>query len=68
MEKIKEILKKKSKPLEKSENIPELDRRGFFKKTGAISAIAAASVIAPNTLRASQDDPNIMHHPDWGQS
>jgi sulfane dehydrogenase subunit SoxC len=68
VEKIKEILKKKSKPLEKSENIPELDRRGFFKKTGAISAIAAASVIAPNTLRASQDDPNIIHHPDWGQS
>jgi sulfane dehydrogenase subunit SoxC len=44
-----------------------LSRRDFFKKTGAISTVAAASVIAPTTIKA-EDDPAIMHHPKWGQS
>ncbi|MEA3552782.1 MAG: sulfite dehydrogenase [Campylobacterota bacterium] len=49
-----------------------LSRRDFFKKTGAVSAVAAASVIAPSTVKASaaagEGDPAIMHHPKWGQS
>lgn len=50
-----------------------MSRRDFFKKTGAVSAVAAASVIAPSVANASgggtsADDPAIMHHPKWGQS
>jgi len=44
-----------------------LSRRDFFKKTGAVSAVAAASVIAPTVVKA-EDDHAIMHHPKWGQS
>jgi sulfane dehydrogenase subunit SoxC len=44
-----------------------LSRRDFFKKTGAISAVAAASVISPTVVKA-EDDHAIMHHPKWGQS
>jgi sulfane dehydrogenase subunit SoxC len=65
MEKLKKILKKNSKSTSKSE-IVGLDRREFFKKTGAFSAVAAASVMTPSALKA--DDPAIMHHPKWGQS
>jgi len=68
VEKLKNILKKNSNPKAKNDEVIELDRRDFFRKTGAMSAIAAASVVAPGTLRASDDDPNIMHHPEWGQS
>ncbi len=41
-------------------------RRDFFKKTAAysVSAIAAASVLAPAKLLA--DDENITHHTKWG--
>ncbi|MEA3288751.1 MAG: sulfite dehydrogenase [Campylobacterota bacterium] len=49
----------------------QISRRDFFKKTGAVSAVAAASVIAPSAVRASaagEGDPAIMHHPKWGQS
>lgn len=44
-----------------------ISRRDFFKKTGAASAVAAASIIAPSTLKA-EDDHAIIHHPKWGQS
>jgi len=44
-----------------------LSRRDFFKKTGAVSAVAAASVVAPIVVKAD-DDHAIMHHPKWGQS
>ena len=42
-------------------------RRDFFKKTAAysVSAIAAAAVLAPQTLLA-EDDHNIVHHTKWG--
>ncbi|MCF6310666.1 MAG: sulfite dehydrogenase [Sulfurimonas sp.] len=41
-------------------------RRDFFKKTAAysVSAIAAASILAPAKLLA--DDENIIHHTKWG--
>ena len=41
-------------------------RRDFFKKTAAysVSAIAAASILAPAKLLA--DDENIVHHVKWG--
>jgi sulfane dehydrogenase subunit SoxC len=41
-------------------------RRDFFKKTAAysVSAIAAASILAPAKLSA--DDYNIIHHTEWG--
>jgi len=41
-------------------------RRDFFKKTAAysVSAIAAASIMAPAKLEA--DDHNIIHHVKWG--
>ena len=67
MEKLKKILKKNSKSISDGKT-EGLDRRGFFKKTGAFSAIAAASVMAPSALKAAEDDPAIMHHPQWGQS
>lgn len=66
MEKIRKILKKSSSDVKNDDKVV-LNRRDFFKKTGAFSAIAAASVVAPATLKA-QDDPAIMHHPKWGQS
>ena len=42
-------------------------RRDFFKKTAAysVSAITAASILAPATLSA-EDDHNIIHHTEWG--
>ncbi|MEA2091094.1 MAG: sulfite dehydrogenase [Campylobacterota bacterium] len=43
-------------------------RRDFFKRAGAVSAVAAASIISPAVARASEDDHAIMHHPKWGQS
>ena len=48
-------------------NSKGLSRRDFFKKTGAVSAVAAASVIVPTVVKA-EDDHAIMHHPKWGQS
>jgi sulfane dehydrogenase subunit SoxC len=39
-------------------------RRGFLKKTAALSVSAVAST----SLLASEDDHAIMHHPKWGQS
>ena len=41
-------------------------RRDFFKKTAvySVSAIAAASIMAPAKLEA--DDHNITHHVKWG--
>ncbi len=48
------------------EELTSVSRRDFFKKTASISAVAAASVIAPGTLLA--DDENIMHHVKWGTS
>ena len=49
----------------KTEESTSVSRRDFFKRTASMSAVAAASIIAPGTLLA-QDDPNIMHHPKWG--
>lgn len=52
----------------------KLSRRDFLRKTGALSATAAATIIAPVTLQASNttksigDDPAIMEHPSWGQT
>ena len=64
MEKLLNIFKKNS--VTTSYENPQLtSRRDFFKKTGIISAVAAAS-LAPVALRA--DDDAIMHHPKWGQS
>jgi len=41
-------------------------RRDFFRKTAAsVSAIAAASILAPAKLLA-EDDHNIVHHVEWG--
>ena len=42
-------------------------RRDFFKKTAAysVSAITAASIMAPAKLLA-EDDHNIVHHVKWG--
>ncbi|MEA1892877.1 MAG: sulfite dehydrogenase, partial [Campylobacterota bacterium] len=68
MKKIKEIFSKDSS----SEACEELEqagsRRDFFKRAGAVSAVAAASIISPAVARASEDDYAIMHHPKWGQS
>ena len=43
-----------------------VSRRDFFKKTATVSAAAAASILAPSTMLA--DDENIMHHTKWGTS
>jgi sulfane dehydrogenase subunit SoxC len=65
MNKIRTLLKKTStNNIEKSENITS--RRDFFKKTTALSAVAAASFLSPTISKA--DDKAIMHHPKWGQT
>jgi len=64
VEKLLNIFKKNSVTTS-HENSQRTSRRDFFKKTGIISAVAAAS-LAPVALRA--DDDAIMHHPKWGQS
>jgi len=48
----------------KTEESTSVSRRDFFKKTASISAVAAASLLAPAALNA--DDPAIMHHTKWG--
>lgn len=48
----------------KSEELDSVSRRDFFKKTASVSAVAAASVLAPSALLA--DDENIIHHTKWG--
>ena len=72
MDKQEEIFMKNSDVAVSKSDTNTLSRRDFFKKTGAVSAIAAASVIAPSVANASggtsKDDPAIMHHPKWGQS
>ncbi|MEA3354767.1 MAG: molybdopterin-dependent oxidoreductase, partial [Campylobacterota bacterium] len=70
MKKLKNIFRKDSDVAAVDET-QQISRRDFFKKTGAVSAVAAASVIAPSAVRASaagEGDPAIMHHPKWGQS
>ncbi len=65
MKKLTEIFKKN---LDSSINTNELNsRRDFFKRTGAVSAVAVSSILAP-TIGKSEDDHAIMHHPKWGQS
>jgi len=49
---------------ETEEKLTPVSRRDFFKKTASVSAVAAASVMAPGTLLA--DDENIIHHVKWG--
>jgi len=49
----------------KTEESTSVSRRDFFKRTASMSAVAAATIIAPGTLLA-KDDENIMHHPKWG--
>lgn len=56
-----------------SEVSEQVSRRNFFKKTATYSmgALAAASVVAPVTIDASEikanaeDDPHIMEHKPW---
>lgn len=56
-----------------SEVSEQVSRRNFFKKTATYSmgALAAASVVAPVTIDASEikanaeDDPDIMEHKPW---
>jgi sulfane dehydrogenase subunit SoxC len=57
-----------------SEVSEQTSRRNFFKKTATYSmgALAAASVVAPVTIDASEhikanpeDDPNIMEEKPW---
>ena len=48
----------------KTEELTSVSRRDFFKRTASVSAVAAASIIAPATLLA--DDENIIHHTKWG--
>ena len=53
--------------MEKNSKLEEsttVSRRDFFKKTASVSAVAAASIVAPSSLLA--DDENIMHHVKWG--
>jgi sulfane dehydrogenase subunit SoxC len=50
----------------KTEEISSISRRDFFKRTASVSAVAAASILAPSAMLA--DDPAIMHHPKWGAS
>ncbi|MDD5157673.1 sulfite dehydrogenase [Sulfurimonas sp.] len=52
--------------LETTTNAEQSSRREFFKRTAAysVSAIAAASILAPAKLLA--DDENIVHHTKWG--
>ncbi len=40
-------------------------RRSFFKKTTALSALAASGVLSPVVLKAG--DEAILEHPAWGQ-
>ena len=49
---------------ETEKKLTSLSRRDFFKKTASVSAVAAASVIAPVSVLA--DDENIIHHTKWG--
>jgi len=49
----------------KSEELTSASRRDFFKRTATVSAVAAASIVAPITLLAD-DDENIIHHTKWG--
>ena len=48
----------------KTEELTSASRRDFFKRTASVSAVAAASILAPATLLA--DDENIIHHTKWG--
>jgi sulfane dehydrogenase subunit SoxC len=48
----------------KTEESTSISRRDFFKRTASVSAVAAASILAPSTILA--DDPAIIHHPKWG--
>ncbi len=48
-----------------TEELTSASRRDFFKRTATVSTIAAASIIAPATLLAG-DDENIVHHTKWG--
>lgn len=56
-----------------SEESEQVSRRNFFKKTATYSmgALAAASVVAPVKIDASEikanaeDDPHIMEHKEW---
>jgi len=66
MNKLKDIFKKDLDTT--ADTVPEVSRRDFFRKTAAISTVAAAAVLSPVKLLASQDDHAIMHHPKWGQS
>ncbi|MDQ7044949.1 MAG: sulfite dehydrogenase [Sulfurimonas sp.] len=47
-----------------TEELASVSRRDFFKRTATVSAAAAATILAPATVFA--DDENIMHHPKWG--
>ncbi|OIP55625.1 MAG: sulfite dehydrogenase [Helicobacteraceae bacterium CG2_30_36_10] len=47
-----------------TERSTSVSRRDFFKRTVAVSAVAAASILAPGSLLA--DDENIIHHTKWG--
>lgn len=55
--------------LEKTTSVEQSSRREFFKRTAvySVSAIAAASILAPAKLLAA-DDENIVHHTKWGTS
>ncbi len=47
-------------------DVAQLSRRNFFKKTAqySVGAMAAASALSPVTMRA--DDPAIMEEKEWG--
>ena len=53
-----------NKEFNNEESTSVVSRRDFFKKTASVSAVAAASILAPGALLA--DDENIMHHVKWG--
>ncbi len=53
-----------NKEFNTEESTSVVSRRDFFKKTASVSAVAAASILAPSALLA--DDENIMHHTKWG--
>ena len=50
-----------------AEELASASRRNFFKKTASVSAVAAASILAPS-VAAAADDPAIMEEVEWGGS
>ena len=65
MSKMVKALKTTTTEIQNEQLCENNSRRNFFRKTAAISAVAAAGILSPSKA-FSGDDVNIMHHTKWG--